>query len=252
MCALGIFGAAQPHAFQQRFGSMTGGAVATDYKGVNQFSERSSGLAGIADSKVGFLSMWFQPLSSASINALWHYENPTATAELRWNGTTGLLQAEWFNGASETFSTDWSSIAAANNSGWHNVMLSFDGGAGVGYLALDGADATVLPVFNNTAYPYTSGAAAARVVDICGTFGIGMSNDAEACISEVFFHTQYVPLATAAPLFISGGHPVNPGANANALGVTPLMYVPSGKSTNLGSGGNLTAFGTPPVCSTTP
>jgi hypothetical protein len=234
-------------------GSASGYATtASDYDGTNDYATRGADLTGIADGKAGTLSLWARMDGGDGTNMILmaNAVGVATSCVTIQRSAANRFQLSLRNAALTSIgSINSASTNFTAGATWRNVLCSWDLAAGVARMYVtDVSEGSVVPT--NDTIDYT-----------LGNFSIGAGTGGgtkfNGCLSEVFFHTQFIDLTLAANRrkFISGsGKPVFLGADGSLpLGVQPLLYAPNGNpTTNLGSGGAFTVTGSLDPCSSSP
>jgi hypothetical protein len=224
-----------------------------DYDGTNDYATRGADLTGIADGQAGIVSLWFRLDGGDGIQQLLLANAATAGSSTFFVTRTAanVIQIGGRNTALTLILSNVSTGTYVAGASWVHLLASWDLAAGIGQLYINGADD------KNGAGTQTLATIDYTMADFSVGAGIAGTNKLNGCLSEVFFHTQYLDISNASnrQLFRSAaGKPVSLGpTGALPLGVQPLLYAPNGDpSTNAGSGGNFTVTGALDAASTSP
>lgn len=230
-------------------------ASATTFAGDGQcWMERDADLTGNADAKTGSFSCWVN--FSGLDGVLQHILMNNGERLVFQKRTTNLIrlslkQAD--NTVLVTLDQNSANVAAIlAGSGWHHILASWDKSVeNRAHLYIDGVECLTITNFlsddvdgNTNPIDYT------RTDWAVGASDAGAAPTA-ACISELWFSTEYIDFSVQAnreEFRSAGGDPVDLGATgATPTGNQPLIYLRSAFSsftTNAGSGGNFVKKGT--------
>ncbi len=220
------------------------------FDGTNDYMARGADPTGIADGKLGTWSTWIKSGGDGTTQLIAGSNQAFSTIKYGFKkAANNGLTVNGRNAASTSILAVSTAINAITNDGlWHNILISYDLGAGACKIYIDDADATsVVTTLTNDTIDYTT-----------GNMFIGADSAAasklNATLAALWFNPTYLDLTVTANrrLFIDASKkPVYLGANGERpLGSTPLVYqkVPLGGvatdfATNQGSGGNFTITG---------
>lgn len=236
-------------------GSATAGGYRTfssDYDGTNDDARRGADLTGIVDGKAGTFSCWLRlDGGDGGLQHIIATNTAAGTSSRVFRNTTNTVNFSFRNAADTIILGMNSSTTYTASATWLHILASWDLAAGVSHLFISDADVEAGgSITTDDTIDYTE-----------GNFAVGSltggGSKLNGCLSELFFHTTYIDISTAANRrkFISpSGKPVFLGADGSIpLGAQPLLYAPNGNpSTNRGSGGNFAITGSLDVGSTSP
>lgn len=264
---------------------------ATHYDGVADYYSRPSPLAGLGVSTGMVFSGWFTcpnlPLDSSSCYLFASQDNFYDYP----NNSDPLILLDIYNDTGYEGALEKTIVQAdmgqevggqlrivqmgrglplfsLNNNAFHHMLVALNCSTGAIQFYLDD-----VPITDVTAYESVSNTPFSVDLSVPQEWNVGdihliipafaldvQAGQFKGCMSELF----WTPMAAASipdfsisanrRKFISADlKPVNLGANGELpFGVPPIFYSPLGNGTNLGTGGNLAAVGTPSACDSHP
>jgi len=228
------------------------------------YYKRSSAFSGIADSKVGTLSMWFNPGTNGAITGDARFFNMgiignTASREkidVSFSTISNKFDIRSRNG-SGTLIMRMTNDTAVSRDAWHNLLFSFDLGAGTTQLYLDDAeDRSASPTTVDEAIVYTDAVENALLNISNG----GITVDLPMCVSDFYFNSaEAIDLSVTAnrrDFIDASGDRVDLGADGSGpTGSQPIICLNKARANwneNVGSGGNFTLNGSVSDCASAP
>ncbi len=230
---------------------------ASEFDGTNDWLSRSSNLSGIADSKVGLISLWYLSNDDgAPAQTIFEGRFTTGIVIRLQKTTSDIIDLLIFDptGVTTLLSLDSSAETVKVVDGWNHILLSWDLNAATSRAELyinnvDVSNIITGPI--DTAADYTS------LTDWgVGAGGIG-NNKTNGCLAQVYFNSkETLDLSVTANrrLFISANlKPVDLGSDgSNSTGNTPIIYLDKTAADfhlNAGTGGDFTQNGALTACS---
>jgi len=222
--------------------------TANDYDATNDYATRGGDLTGAADGKAGTISCWVR-LDGGDGNNFYILYGATNVFALFRNGSN-VFRLAGRNASNTLILNVLSNTTYTASSSWIHILASWNLATPEAYLYINNADDEAAgSTETDDTIDYTHSEWAVGATD-SGTFKF------DGCISELWFEDTFIDITQASnrAKFISGGKPVNLGADGSIpTGASPLIYAPDGDpSTNAGTGGNFTITGTLSGCSTSP
>lgn len=238
-------------------GGVIGGFSVT---GVNatgsQYLTKASDLTGIADGKVGTVSVWIKSAAASDATSPLILSNGDSAANNRFyvskfGDESARISALQSGGASAIVMGSRAKPFADH--AWHHLLASWDtSDAASCLLYLDDADETNIISRTNANIDYTRGATAIHA-RYDGAFAFAGD------VAELWFDAVNIDLSVEAnrrKFIKADGTPTNLGSTGNKpTGSQPLLYMRGGAAnwgTNKGSGGDFTVTGTFADASTKP
>jgi hypothetical protein len=221
------------------------------FDGTNDYLSRGADLTGMANGKLGTLSVWLDFAGGDGVEIRFLNSNTDFNC---WKLTTNKLQIVGQDASGYVDFRSTTSFVAA--SGWQHLLTSWDVGNSAGHLYLNGVD-DLNQVTN-----------ADGTIDYTGTdwtigSGPGGAGKANVNMADMCFDPTYIDLSVAGnrAKFIDGSSkPVDLGADGSTpTGSQPILFhhidvdaAASTFATNLGTGGGFTENGSLTVSSTSP
>lgn len=221
------------------------GASSVVFDGTNDYLTRTTDLTGNADSKKMIFSTWYKSASSLFPSSYFYSSgSPDAKNYIQLSG--GRLYAEFFNSSGATV-IRLAATTQISDTDWHHYAFSFDVGAGIAKILIDGVEDTpYLNVQTNDTIDFTKD----RHV-IGASYTGGYIDYISASVAETYINFgEYLDISTAGNIgkLIRNDRPSFLGADGSALtGTAPIIYLNGATSafpTNKGTGGNFTLAGT--------
>ncbi len=228
-------------------------ANAVDFDGSSDNIERGADLTGVADGKLGTLSMWLRTDGGNGIQLnIIRTLDPRNFRFHRSSDNTFRLRIR--NAADATRIQVDSSSAFTASSAWIHVLAAWDANTPEAHLFIDGVndEAGGSTEIDDT-LDYTN-----------GDWGIGASvggaNRYNGCIAELYLNlSEFVDITQAserAKFRDDSGRPIDLGSDGSTpTGTAAIVYL-NGDSTNFqtnqGTGGNFSVTGSLTDCSTSP
>lgn len=227
-----------------------------DFDGTNDYLLRGAGLTGAADSRTGIFSCWVRLDGGDAANMVLLRGAADGANFSRDNANKFLIS---LTNPASTAQLNFVTVTSYTTSAtWRHVLASWDtNNPSISHLYIsDVSDKSVSTDGTPFDTEYT-------VAD----WGIGATTAGaqifNGCLAELYFAPgQFLDFSSAAnrAKFISGGKPVNLGADGSTpTGAQPIAYHRVAKgaaattfATNLGSGGNFTITGTLDIGSSSP
>jgi hypothetical protein len=200
------------------------------------YYERAADLTGIANGKVGTISLWLK-IPSTIVDNRFLFISESLKLRLIFGGGDGRVNLLTYNGAPGI------QMWLATTSEWddgdtHHFIYSWDMSVPSSHCYVDGTDDLTANTETDIAITYTGTGWALGDV-----FGGGAKLAWE--ISEFYWAQEYIDLSEAAnraKFRSSSGKPVYLGSDGSIpTGTAPIIYLPDGDATNnQGTGGNFT------------
>lgn len=235
-------------------GGIIGGysAKAVTFDGTNDYLSRTAQLDGIADGKLGTLSLWINGAQPATSRYVMYF-GTTGRFSVLVISTDGSMSISGRTSAGANMFAMNSSTNPVADGSWHHVLASWDtSDTNKCKFYLDDADVTTVALISNNDIDYATAGNIACGAGASGNFRLG------ADVAEFYFTTEWLDLTDSAvrAKFIKAGRPVSLGADGSKpTGTAALLYLKGPASnwgTNAGSGGNFTVNGTFTDASTAP
>ena len=221
-----------------------------DFNGSDQYLHRTSGLASISDSRFTTVAFsFFNDSNSGSQSVFNGYDSSSNRTAILVDKNAAKLRFYLQSSSGQILAISDIGVSL-NTSSWFNVLIS------------DNRTSQTTRIYiNDTAYTPTPGTN--TVADVTygdASFGIGVneyngdySNDGffNGKIGFFYFTTEFIDFSSEAnrlKFFDAFGYPVDLGSDGSTpTGTQPFLYINKNfkNGTNLGSGGNFTAQGTP-------
>ncbi|MGH7240573.1 MAG: hypothetical protein ACREHG_11020, partial [Candidatus Saccharimonadales bacterium] len=231
-------------------------ANAVKFNGSTTYLEKTTELTGLADSKVGTISVWIRIDGGESGDLLVKTPGSGSSAfNFSWAVGTGSMQINVVgrNSAGTLILELSSTTSYSPSTTWLNILASWDLSLGTTNLYINDASDKNAVIATNDTINYTQ----------AGTWRVAAFKSFvslfDGCIAELWADfTSCIDFATATnrAKFISGGGPVDLGSDGSTpTGTAPILYLKNDASTfgtNAGTGGNLTATGTLAIASSSP
>jgi hypothetical protein len=204
---------------------------------------RGGDLTGIADGKQGTFSGWVR-LRAGNATAMRLFNNGGGFIRVL-RDTDNKWKVEGYNSAATKILGLTSTVTNGINQNVMNILASWDLDTGAAHLYVGGENVLAAsPTLTNDVIDYARAspdwAVAAR------TDG---TNRLTGNVADLWFDTRYIDLSDPVERakFAVDGAPADLGANGETpTGTSPLVYLRGPTmTTNLGTGGNFTASGTP-------
>jgi hypothetical protein len=215
----------------------TGTVPLVGFNGTNSYFDRGDPLTGIVDGKTGTLSFLIRPITLGN-NAI--LTNTTNRFFVRQFGSN--LDINMKNAGGNTLLLNFGAQNVLEVGKLVHIFVSWDTGNNKAQVYVDGVDKMFLPaaiVNENIGYArpnWNVGSEVSAPVQIEGVLG------------QLWFSTEYVDPAVDISKFFNNG-PVDLGPNGESpTGTSPVIFLNNSLATwgtNLGSGGNFSAVGTP-------
>lgn len=224
-------------------------AFASDFDGTNDYMTRGADLTGIADAKVGTLSLWMR-IDSGDGTARFLMEPGNDLCTLQFN-TSNVIFMKLSDGTNADFTTANTALTAG--AAWYHHLISWDRGNNLKHWYLNDVDDLVGITLKDFVVDYTG-----------GNFAVGSTasgtNKFNGCLAEVYFdstaYTDFSVEANRRKFISAAGKPVNLGADGSLpSGSQPILYLNnpfSSFETNKGTGGDFTVTGALAACSSAP
>lgn len=234
-------------------------ANAVDYDGSTIYLNKAADFTGNADSSFGSLSVWLR-LDAGDNTTMGILGNAGAFLRVfRQNDNKFLVDLYAADGTTEyTYASSTTYLASST---WLNVLMSWD----LNHVVTQKVSWMYVNDTSVGAAP-TNDPALAMTVDYTRTsWGAAATNTGgtaplNGCMAELWFAPgQYIDFSSSAnrrKFITAGGKPVDLGSDGSTpTGTAPILYIKNAASsvgTNSGTGGNMTAQGSPVDCSTSP
>lgn len=241
-----------PGVFQSRaaIDAPTGGGAYTpqgvlfDSTTTASWTERTSQLIGIADSKVGTFSSWvFFPSGGASVSVFSQgFGSGGSQNVLNWSVSNLAASIALTNSANATILSFFSATGSVSQNAWHHILMSWDLSVPVFQMYIDDvADPSSPTTITNATINYSSSGGQ-------WFFNIPIGGTNDMAVADTWFDpTSRMDLSVTANRrkFIDGsGKAVFLGSSGQLpTGSSPISFNTGpfgGWNTNLGTGGNYT------------
>lgn len=225
---------------------------AVTFDGTNDWLSKSAEFTGLADSKSGIFSCWFNVGGGAGT---YRYLSSWVSGANNIYLTTGnVLRFQMANSAPAVVMDMSTAGTFGVSATWHHVLASWDVATGAQHLYIDDVSDKTGTSYSNTTIDYTRGSHATGAWKVTGE---GKWN---GDLAECYFAPgQFLDFSSAANrrLFIdAAGKPVDLGSDGSApTGTAPIQFHTGPTATwhtNAGSGGGMTENGALTDASTSP
>jgi len=234
-------------------------AFAVDFNGSADYARRSDTMTGLADGKVGTVSLWFRADGGDGTLMDFISVGTAGINRMIVQKTTGnAIRLQGVNASGTTILDATTATTFTAGAGWHHILAAWDmANSSNRAIYLDGSlDSTTWTTYTDDTIDYLGGSPRTTV-------GANNANTAallwDGCISEFWFDDTYTDLsvqATREKFRSAAGKPVNLGSDGSVpTGTQPVYYFRTASpdwETNSGSAGNFTENGTLDACSTVP
>lgn len=230
-----------------------------DGDGTNDQMDIAGGLAGLADGKLGTVSVWVRPANND--RCIFSTSLGLGSSQFRvFISAVGNFAVAGSNPSNvPVLSLRTNNTYTINGALWYHILASWDlADSAKRHLYINGVSDISVVVFTNDNIDYTR---PCRVwaEDAPGAGGVRLNG----CLAELWFHNMYVDLSLESNRrkFRNRSMPIwNMGSDGSGpLGVQPLVYLhldngaaASNFATNKGTGGNFTITGALTTGSTSP
>lgn len=230
-------------------GAIIGGFSATGvtYDGTNDYLRKGTELTGLADGKVGTVSVWIKVDAAQEGTTFVLIQNGTDAADFRFRvqaAFTGFLQLDASDSGGTAAVTMREDTEYLLDNAWHHYLFAWNAASSAQCkVYVDGVDRTHITTVSDRTIDYTRGEWA-----VGGRYSDGFGK-LDGDMAELWFDTTYLDIADAAvrAKFAKNGKPVSLGSNGSKpTGSAPMLYLRGGAAnwgTNYAGTGDFTVVG---------